>query len=227
MTRKLPPPRSLLDGLLETIPTPVVAADLKGQILLFNEAAEAALGYSSAEARHDLLVQDLFVNVNDMHSALESLRARPDQRLSARRTRLRARDGESVPTRLTARWLVEDSGVIMGWLLVFQDRRELTELTHRLTKATDRLVASEKRTTTMEFANSATHHLNQPLTSIMGNIELLTIRRDLPPDVRRRINQIYDHLERMARAVRELAQIQKHRGAPYSDDTSILDPSQD
>lgn len=227
MSRKTLPDKSLLDSLLATIPSPAVVADMEGRILLFSAAAEEVLGYSAAEARRELLVQDLFVDSNAVESVLDTLTEEPGRRLRGRRVRLRAQDGESVPAQLSARWITGEDGEPVAWLAVLQDRRELSNLETRLNHSTDRLIASEKRTTTMEVAGAAAHHLNQPLTSIMGSIELLANRRDLPPDVRRRVHQIYDQLERMARAVRELAQAQKHQVTHYIGDTSILDLSSD
>lgn len=227
MTLKNLPSQSLLDGLLATLPYPAVVADLEGRILLFSDAAESVLGFSASEARRELLVQDLFVDTNTVPSVLDILREQPDRRLRGRRVRLRAQDGESVPARLSARWLVDEGGEPIAWLALLEDRREVANLEARLNRSTDRLVASEKRTTTMEIAGAAAHHLNQPLTSIMGSIELLANRRDLPPDVRRRVHQIYDQLERMARAVRELAQVQKHTVTHYIGDINILDLSSD
>ena len=227
MSRTTFPDKSLLESLLATIPSPAVVADPKGRILLFSEAAEAVFGYSTSEARRELLVQDLFVSADVVPGVLETLGEAPDRRLRGRRVRLRAQDGESIPAQLSARWVLGDGGEPVAWLAVLQDRREVADLETRLNNSTDRLITSEKRTTTMEIAGAAAHHLNQPLTSIMGSIELLANRRDLPPDVRRRVHKIYDQLERMARAVRELAQAQKHTVMPYIGDTSILDLSSD
>jgi len=202
----------------------MVVVDLNGRIKLFSDAAEELLGFSAAEAHRELLVQDLFVDTNGVALLLDALDASGS--VNGRRMRLRAQDGEPVSVKLCARLLKEDDEQI-AWMMVFQDFRSQDMLEGRLNRATDRLIAAEKRTTTMEIAGAAAHHLNQPLTSIMGSIELLASRRDLPPDVRRRVHQIYDQLERMARAVRELAQVQKHQLTPYISDIDILDLSAD
>ncbi len=227
------PPYSLsafLDTLLDANPSPVVVADLEGRLLVFNHAAELLLGYPAEDALDNLLAQDLFANAHHVPQLLNSLREKG--RLSAQEVRVRAQDGESIPARMWARWLFEkprESSLEgreeppVAWLLVLEDCRESVDLETRLSRATHRLIASEKRTTTMEVAGAAAHNLNQPLTSIMGSVELLASRRDLPPEVRRRVNQIYDQLERMARAVHELAQVQKYQSTQYVGDTRILD----
>ena len=45
----------------------------------------------------------------------------------------------------------------------------------------------------------------QPLTAVMGSLEILELRADLPDDVKARIDRAYGQLERMARIVRAVA----------------------
>ncbi len=210
----------LLAELLRASLCPVVAADREGHILEYSLAAEKLLGYSAADARRDLIVQDLFADIGDLQELLSALDGLSGDKPYKRRIRLRARDGGTLPARISVRPLGD-----RAWVAVVQDTRESADLEARLHRATDQLIASEKRSTTMEVAGAAAHNLNQPLTSIMGSVELLASRRDLPPDVRRRINQVYDQLERMAHAVQELSQIRRYRTTTYVGDTQILDLS--
>ncbi len=210
----------LLAALMDASLCPVIAADRDGRILEYSLAAEKLLGYSADDARRDLIVQDLFADTSELQELLSALDGLSGNKPYKRRVRLRARDGGSIPARLSSRPLGKGA-----WVAVVQDTRESADLEARLHRATDQLIASEKRSATMEVAGAAAHNLNQPLTSIMGSVELLASRRDLPPDARRRINQVYDQLERMAHAVQELSQIRRYRTTTYVGDTQILDLS--
>lgn len=212
----------LLAEVMGANPCPVIAADFEGRIVEYNDAAEKLLGYSAAEARRDLIVRDLFADPHDLPEIIQAVGAIAGDKPHKRRVRLRAQDGDTIPTRFFVRPLGD-----AAWVALAQDTRESADLEARLYRATDQLIASEKRSTTMEVAGAAAHNLNQPLTSIMGSVELLASRRDLPPDVRRRVNQIYDQLERMARAVHELSKVHRYQTTTYVGDTQILDLSSD
>ena len=56
-------------------------------------------------------------------------------------------------------------------------------------------------------ATRISHELNQPLTAAMGTLEMLELRRDLPPDVTPRLKRAYAQLERMAQLARELGEL--------------------
>ena len=88
-------------------------------------------------------------------------------------------------------------------------------------------IASETRAATVELAGAAAHELNQPLTSVMGTVEMLLLRDELDVSVGRRLNQIYNQLERMARVVQNLSELNQYRTTPYVAGTHILDIKND
>jgi len=67
------------------------------------------------------------------------------------------------------------------------------------------LIHSEQRMNSLNVASASTHELNQPLTVVMGSLELLSSRDDLPAGVSPRLQRAYVQLQRMADIVRELS----------------------
>ena len=194
----------LLEQLLSISPDPVIIADLQGRLLEFNAAAETILGYPREDALRYLLVEDIYEDPLVARRTMTALRQSPDGRLRSQRVRLRAQDGTSIPVLLNVAMVSAPSNEAFATIGIFRDCREKEQLSRRLKKATRSLIEAEQRGAS-ELAGAASHNLNQPLTAILGSLELLQFREDLPAEVRRRLEDLYGHVERMARSVRELS----------------------
>ena len=73
----------------------------------------------------------------------------------------------------------------------------------RLDGARQQLIQAEKLTALGELVAGVAHEINNPLASIMGYLQLL-LARDLPPEVKRRLETVYAEAERMAKIVKNL-----------------------
>ena len=199
-----------LERLIDASPDPIIASEAKGQVLLFNRAAEKLLGYSSQEARARLHVSDLYADARDSTQVLMAIRSSPEGRCENFRTRLRSRTGDR-------------DGETVATVGVFRDTRESDSLTSRLRDATNQLIASEKRSAATELAGATAHELNQPLTSVMGILELAILKAEEDEDLRERLERAYNQLERMAEIVRSLSRITRYRTKQYVEGIDILD----
>lgn len=215
--------RDLLGRLIDATPNPVMAADMRGRVLVFNRAAEVALGYESAWAREHMHVTDIYADPTDARRVLSEIRNTPGGLAHHIEIRLRARSGEQIPVVLSTAEVYAADGIPIATVGVFDDQRPEIALKHRLEETTEQLIATEKRAAAMEVAGAAAHELNQPLTAVMGTLELLGLRSDLPDDVHRRLEKGYEQLERMAEIVRSLARTTRPRSIGYVGQTRILD----
>lgn len=203
---------SLLDRLLEALPNPVVTSDLRGRIVRMNPAAEKLLGYRSEDALQHLHAADLYADPSESSRVIAQIRASGSGIVDVPELRLRARSGEHVPVRLIAGEILDAQGEPEGTFGVLCDLREVNALRARLEEAADRLIENEKRVSLVATASNAAHELNQPLTAVMGTLEMLELRGDLPADVPARLQRAYGQLERMARIVRDLGEVTRPPG---------------
>jgi PAS domain S-box-containing protein len=195
-------------------------------VLVFNRAAEAALGYESQWARDHMHVTEVYADASDARRVLAELRAQAGG-IAQVEVRLRARSGEIIPVELAAAEVFSAKGTPIATVGVFDDQRPELALKRRLAATTEQLIATEKRAAAMEVAGAAAHELNQPLTAVMGSLELLHLREDLPAGVHTRLDRAYEQLERMAEIVRSLARTSRPRTVGYVGQTRILDLSSD
>ncbi len=215
--------RDFLERLLAVIPDPVVAADLEGRLLCFNRAAQEVLGYAEQEALDELHATDLYGNSDDARRVMEAIRGSEDLRVEKVKVRVRSRSGEQIPVLLWGFQLHDGNGQAVATCGLFRDVRETESLTFRLQRATGQLIDSEKRSAAIEVAGAAAHELNQPLTSVMGLLEMMQIRGNLEEETEERLERAYGQLERMAEIVRELSDVTSYRTTPYVQGVDILD----
>ena len=212
-----------LERLIDSSIDAIVAADMQGNIILFNQAAEAACGWSSEEVVGKVNVTRLYPDggAREVMRKLRSLEYGGKGRLSSTRVDVVSRSGERIPVNLSATILYEGlrETATVG---LFTDLRDRLNLERRLTDAEARLLESEKAALIGALAGTTAHELNQPLTSVMGYTELLK-RRLKEGDPVRWVEIIHREAERMAEIVRKIGKITRYETKPYVHDVTILD----
>lgn len=93
----------------------------------------------------------------------------------------------------------------------------------RMIELRDQLIESEQIRTVMATAGAAAHEINQPLTVIMGMVDLW--RGQLPEDDpgRRRLASIQSSAERIRDIVRQMMAVEHFVTKPYVGDSVIVD----
>jgi CheY-like chemotaxis protein len=100
---------------------------------------------------------------------------------------------------------------------------ELVNLNKELKKVQDKLIEKEKESAVVEMAGAASHELNQPLTAILGNLQLILAK--LPPDdpLTERVNKVLNQVDRMVELVKKIGQITRYRTKKYAENVNIID----
>ena len=100
---------------------------------------------------------------------------------------------------------------------------ELTNLNHELRKTQEKLIEKERETVVVEMAGAASHELNQPLTAILGNLQLVLTK--IPPGdpTYEKLNKILNQVERMVEIVKKISQITRYRTKKYAENVKIVD----
>ncbi|NCQ61879.1 MAG: PAS domain S-box protein, partial [Myxococcales bacterium] len=198
--------------------------DLRGNILLFNEAAEHMYGYRTEEVIGRLSARDLYPD-DGAERVMRMLRS--DQhggrdKLEPTRLEARGKNGERIPIRLSAA-MVYEKGKPSATFGIFTDLRDRLRVEERLAEATQKLASSEKQALIAELAGTAAHELNQPLTSIMAYAQLL--ERKLAPDTAesRAAQTMVSEAQRMADIVKKIGKMTKYETKSYVGGQKILD----
>ncbi len=217
--------KEFLESLIDASVDAIIAADMKGEILLFNTGAERIYGYEQADVIHHMHVTQLYPpgGAAEVMRLLRSPTHGGPGRLEQIRFEAVDKDGKRVPINLSAAMILDEMGKPYATVGIFGDLREKLRVEERLAQAQEKLALSEKQALIAELAGTAAHELNQPLTSVMGYAELLLRKvADGTPE-HRAATVIVKEAERMADIVRKIGKITKYETKSYVGAQKILD----
>jgi PAS domain S-box-containing protein len=216
--------KEFLEKLIDSTVDAIVAADIRGTIILFNSGAERIYGYSAEEVVGSMHVTALYPE-GVAQAVMRMLRA-PSYggvgRLEQTRREIQTKSGELVPVNMTASIIYED-GREVATVGIFSDLRERLRIEERLLAAQQKLQMTEKQALVAELAGAAAHELNQPLTSILGYAQLIVRQSEAEAAHLRAVNVILREGERMAEIVKKIGRITKLETKEYVGDTEIID----
>ena len=215
--------KEFLESLIEASVDAIVAADLKGTIILYNRGAERIYGHLREEVLGKMHVSRLYPDAV-AREVMRRIRA-PEYggvgRLDDMRSYAVDKDGNKIPISLSAAMIYEH-GEPTATVGIFTDLREKLATEARLEQAQKKLEVSEKQALLAELAGTAAHELNQPLTSVMGYGELLIRRLPAGTPERNAAQVIMQEAERMANLVRKIGKITRYETKAYVGSTQIL-----
>jgi PAS domain S-box-containing protein len=217
--------KTFLERVVDASPDGIVAADMKGRIILFNRGAERITGWTAGEVVGRMNIADLYGSREMAREILRRLRS-PEHgevgRLGQTRARLMNRSGEAVPVALSAA-IIYDGRQELATCGVFADLRDLLRVEERLAQAQAQLHVTEKQAIVSEVSGAMAHELNQPLMSVMGNAELLRRLVREMPKAGETVETILREAERMADIVKRIGRLSRYETKRYVGNTQILD----
>ncbi len=196
---------AFLHNLIQSACDGVIAADMQGKIIIFNDAAAQCTGYSVEEALAGLNIRD-FYEGNGAREVMRRLRSEKDGgkgKLKKFRITALGKNGEKIPISLYAAIIYEDQKEI-ATIGFFHDLRETIHMQEKLAKTQRQLLQSEKMASLGKLAAGVAHQLNNPLGSITLYTKLILEEYDLGDDLRADLQRILKDAQRCSTTVREL-----------------------
>lgn len=216
--------KEFLERLIDSTVDAIIAADLDGHIILFNQGAERLFGYRARDVIGRLPVHDLYEEggAQQIMRMLRSTSYGGVGRIEQTRREVRIASGDLVPVSMTASTIYENDREV-ATVGILTDLRERIRMEQRLLDAQQKLRLSEKQALVAELAGAAAHELNQPLTSIIGYTQL--IERQSPKDAihLRALRVILSEAERMAGIVKKIGRITRYETTEYVGTAKMLD----
>jgi PAS domain S-box-containing protein len=185
----------------------IIAADMKGKIIIFNQGAERMLGYSAEEVINGgLHITQVYIP-GQAKEIMRKLRS-PDfgqiGKLSSTLVDLVTKHGETLPASLSAALIYDEEGQEMASVGIFTDLRERIRLQKELEETHLKLLHSEKMASLGKLAAGVAHEINNPLGGILIFSNILL--EETPPDDPRwrDLKHIVDQTLRCKEIVKEL-----------------------
>src|SRR5262249_39260231 len=216
--------KEFLERLIDSTVDAIIAADMRGQIILFNQGAERLFGHRAIDVIGKLGVWELY-DEGGARQVMRMLRSTSHGgvgRLEQTRREVRTASGEVVPVSMSASIVYEDEREV-ATVGILTDLRERIRMEQRLLDAQHKLQLSEKQRLIAELAGAAAHELNQPLTSIIGYTQLIQRQSAQGAPHLRAAGIIMSEAERMADIVKKIGKITKYETTDYVGSARMID----
>ena len=216
--------KEFLERLIDSTVDAIIAADLRGQIILFNQGAERLFGYAARDVIGKLPVWELYEagQGKQIMRMLRSTSYGGVGRLEQTRREIRIAGGDVVPVSMTASVVYQGEREV-ATVGVLTDLRERIRMEQRLLDAQQKLQLSEKQALVAELAGAAAHELNQPLTSIIAYTQLIERQSAADAPHRRAVGVILSEADRMAGIVKKIGKITRYETTDYVGTARIFD----
>jgi two-component system NtrC family sensor kinase len=186
MEKELKEAYDFMNKIVQSSPNSITATDMKGNILIWNQAAEETLGYKAGDVIGKMNIRKIYP-AGVARKVMQMLRS--DEyggvgRLSTYPMVYVRHDGEVVEGNLSAAIIYDTKGKGIASVGIFVDLRDRLEMERALRHTQEQLLQSEKLAAMGRLTSQIAHELNNPLYGIMNTLELL--KTEISPDNRRR-----------------------------------------
>ena len=186
MEKELREAYDFMNKIVQSSPNAITATDMKGNILIWNQAAEETLGYRASDVIGKMNIRKIYPE-GVARKVMQMLRS--DEfggvgRLSSYPMVYVRRDGEVVEGNLSAAIIYDAHGKQIASVGSFVDLRDRLQMERALRDTQEQLLQSEKLAAMGRLTSQIAHELNNPLYGIMNTLELL--KTEIPADNKRR-----------------------------------------
>ncbi len=186
MERELREANEFLMNLIESSVDGIIAADMKGNIIIFNKGAEILTGYKAEEVIGKIHITQIYPPgiAKEVMRRLRSPECGGVGKLLPTQFNVVNRFGEEIPIQLSASLIYDAAGKEIASVGIFTDLRPRIKMEQEIREIQQALLQSEKLAAMGRLTSQIAHELNNPIYGIMNTLELL--KTEIPPESKRR-----------------------------------------
>jgi two-component system NtrC family sensor kinase len=189
----------------------IIAAEMKGNIIIFNQAAEDLLGYRAAEVMGKANIVDLYPpgGAKEIMRKLRSEEFGGAGKLTPQQFTLVSKFGEHIPIQLSASVVYDEQGGELASVGFFTDLRPRIKMEKELEETHLQLVNSEKMASLGKLAAGIAHEINNPLGGILIYSSLMMEELDEGDSRKQDLDKIVQEAARCKDIVKSLLEFSR------------------
>ena len=186
MEKELREANEFFMNLIESSVDGIIAADMKGNIIIFNKGAENLTGYSAEEVIGKIHITQIYPPgvAKEIMKKLRSQEFGGVGKFTPTQLNVVNNRGEEIPIQLSAALIYDGTGKEMASVGIFTDLRPRLKMEKELQEIEQALIQSEKLAAMGRLTSQIAHELNNPIYGIMNTLDLL--KSEIPPQSKRR-----------------------------------------
>jgi len=186
MEREIRKTNDFLNNIIHNSANAIMAADMTGTIILWNQAAEEILGYKTNDVVGKLNITQVYPEgmAKKVMGKLREGNVRRKGRLKFYPVVLLKKDGQIAEGNISASIVYDENRQEIATVGIFMDLKERLEMERRLKTTQEQLLQSEKLAAMGRLTSQIAHELNNPLYGIMNTLELM--KTEISPGNNRR-----------------------------------------
>ncbi len=186
MERELKEANEFFMNLIESSVDGIIAADMKGNIIIFNKGAEALTGYTAEEVIGKVHITQIYPPgiAKEVMKRLRSSDYGGVGKLLPTQFNVVNRFEQEIPIQISAALIYEGTGKEIASVGIFTDLRPRLKMEKEIQEFQQALLLSEKLAAMGRLTSQIAHELNNPIYGIMNTLELL--KTEIPPESKRR-----------------------------------------
>ena len=211
MEKELKEAHEFMNNIIQSSPNAIIAADMKGNILIWNRAAEETLGYKSEETIGGMNITSIYPDglAKEIMKMMRSPEYGGVGKLRSYPMVYVRRDNHIIEGDLSAAIIYDAKGKAVASVGIFVDLEDRLEMERKLRQTQEQLLQSEKLAAMGRLTSQIAHELNNPLYGIMNTLELM--KTEIPPENKRRkiLEMALSETVRLAEMLRKMLSFSK------------------
>ena len=202
-------------NLIESSVDGIIAADMKGKTLLFNEAAEKLLGYKAEEVIGEHITK--IYPSNEAYEIMAKLRSEDYGgvgKLKPIQYQVISKYGETIPISVSAA-IIYENGEEIATVGIFTDLRDRIKMEQELQKTHLKLLQADKMASLGKLAAGVAHEINNPLGGILIYAGLLLEEMKGDDSKRKDLELIVSEATRCKQIVKDLLEFAYQTGEEF------------
>ncbi|MDY6969326.1 MAG: PAS domain S-box protein [Spirochaetota bacterium] len=189
----------------------IIASDVHGNIIIFNESAEKLLGYSSDEAINSIHITKIYRPgvAKEVMAMLRSEEFGGIGKMETIEAIIVSKEGSEIPCNLSAALIYDKDNKELASVGIFSDLRERKRMQKELEETQMKLLQAEKMSSLGKLAAGIAHEINNPLGGIMMFSNMMLEDIDEESEIRDDLKRIVSETARCKDIVKGLLEFSR------------------